>query len=119
MVWRIALKADKYAYEMRSLRTVAGASVAAWRTASPDRLDFAISGHRDVDGLIASTRPSLAESCGRRATCSMRWAPPTGASGTGRGGQGRCAEPRSASRIAQLAELVEVAYRTGGTAGVR
>ncbi len=101
----IALKADKYAYELRSLRgAVAGVRRIGAGQAPLHRfrigLEFAISGHRDVDGMIAqhaAMARSLAEQLRlveRRARRAR--APPT-SSGTARGGRVRCAEPRCRS----------------------
>jgi HD-GYP domain-containing protein (c-di-GMP phosphodiesterase class II) len=124
----IALKADKYAYEMRSLRgTVAGVRRIGAGHAPLHRfrigLEFAISGHRDVDGMIAQ-HAALARSLAEQLRLPNDVLDALGASyeqwdGKGWPGALRGAAVPVASRIAQLAEFVEVAYRTGGTAGVR
>jgi HD-GYP domain-containing protein (c-di-GMP phosphodiesterase class II) len=124
----IALKADKYAYEFRSVRgAIAGVRRIGAGRAPLHRfrlgLEFVISGHRDVDDMIAQ-HAAIA-----RALAEQLGLPPAvlGAVGAsyeqwdGKGWPGALrgdAVPIGA-RIAQLAEFVEVAYRTGGTDAVR
>ncbi|HEV8297566.1 MAG TPA: HD domain-containing phosphohydrolase [Acidimicrobiales bacterium] len=119
----IALKATKYEYEQRSLK---GAAAVLRRIGAGNPplhrfrigLEFALSGHREVDNMIAQharLAKTLAEHLGlpqavldALSGSYERW--------DGRGWPGVLAgeDVPLASRIAQLAEFVEVAHRVGG-----
>jgi HD-GYP domain-containing protein (c-di-GMP phosphodiesterase class II) len=124
----IAMKADKYTQDMHSLRgAVAGVRRIGAGHAPLHRfrigLEFAISGHRDVDGMIAQ-HAALARLLAERLRLPGDVLDALGASyeqwdGKGWPGALRGAAVPVASRIAQVAEYVEVAHRTGGTASVR
>jgi HD-GYP domain-containing protein (c-di-GMP phosphodiesterase class II) len=121
----IALKSAKYSHDARSVRMMA-ATMRKLGSGNPPLhrlrvgLEFAISGHNEVDdrvlGLHASFARTLAEQLGlpadvleALASSYERW--------DGRGwpdGVKGDAIPISA-RIAQFAEYVEVAHRVGGT----
>jgi HD-GYP domain-containing protein (c-di-GMP phosphodiesterase class II) len=119
----IALKSGKYDYEFRSLRA-AVASIRLIGRGNPPLhrfrvgLEFVLSGHRDVDGMIAqhaAMARSLAEQLGLSAAVQEavgsayeQW--------DGRGWPGKLKgdEVPVAARFAQLAEFVEVAHRIGG-----
>src|SRR6478752_3818244 len=124
----IALKSIKYDHEPRSLR-MAATGMRFLGSGHPPLhrfrlgLEFALSGHREVDDMIshhAAIARSFAEQLGLPAavgealgTAYEQW--------DGRGWPGRLrgeAVPL-ASRIAQLAEFVEVANRIGGADAVR
>jgi HD-GYP domain-containing protein (c-di-GMP phosphodiesterase class II) len=118
-----AAKAVKYDHDMRSLR---GAAAGARLIGAGNRplhrfrigLEFAVSGHREVDGMIehhAQMARRLGEQLGlpeavldALASAYEQW--------DGRGWPGELSgdEVPLASRIAQLAEFVEVAHRVGG-----
>ena len=119
----IALKAGKYDHEFRSL----GGAVAALRLIGAGNpplhrfrvgLEFALSGHRELDGTIeqhARLAATLAEQLGlpgavRDAVRSSyeQW------DGRGWPGELTAEEVPVASRITQLAEFAEVALRVGG-----
>lgn len=123
----IALKSDKYAYELRSLR---GTAAGMRRLGSGHPLlrrfrlglEFAVSGHRDVDEMIqhhSAMARALGEQLGLPTTvldalsaAYEQW--------DGRGWPGeleRDAIP-IASRLSQLAEFAEVAFRVGGVDAV-
>ncbi len=119
----IGFKSAKYDYEFRSLRG-AVAAVRQLGAGNPALLrfrlglEFAVSGRRDFEGMIAhhaAMARSLGEQLGLRgevldalASAYETW--------DGRGWPGRRAgdEIPVASRLAQLAEFVEVAHRVGG-----
>src|SRR4051812_44513582 len=124
----IALKSDKYTHDFHSARAaVAGVRRIGSGHAPLHRfrigLEFALSGHREVDDMIAqhaAMARALAEQLGLRADVVEalggsyeQW--------DGKGWPGALcgdAVPLGA-RIAQLAEFVEVAQRTGGSPAVR
>ena len=119
----IALKSGKYEYEQRSLRgTAAALSLVGSGTPPLHRfrvgLEFAISGRRDLDGMIerhAAIARALAERLGLPQTVQEA----VGASyeqWDGKGWPGSLAGDRIplAARLAQFAEFVEVAHRVGG-----
>jgi len=123
----IGLKSDKYAYEFHSLRgAVAGVRRIGAGRAPLHRfrlgLEFAISGHRDVDDMLAqhgALARALAEQLGLSrdvldalGACYEQW------DGKGWPGALRGSAVPVASRIAQIAEFAEVAHRTGGRAAV-
>jgi HD-GYP domain-containing protein (c-di-GMP phosphodiesterase class II) len=119
----IAFKSAKYDYEFRSVRG-AVAAVRQLGAGNPALLrfrvglEFAVSGHRDFDGMVAhhaSMARSLGEQLGLRdevldalAASYETW--------DGRGWPGKLVggEIPVASRLAQIAEFVEVAHRMGG-----
>jgi HD-GYP domain-containing protein (c-di-GMP phosphodiesterase class II) len=119
----IAFKSAKYDYEFRSVRG-AVAAVRQLGSGNPTLLrfrvglEFAVSGHRDFEGMVAhhaAMARSLGEQLGLReevldalAASYETW--------DGRGWPGKLTgdEIPIASRLAQIAEFVEVAYRVGG-----
>ena len=121
----IAMKATKYDHEPFSVGDVAAMVRLLGSGGTPLHrvrvaFDFAISGRKEVDGMIAQPRAA-----GRGRWPSELGLPDAvldavGASyerWDGKGWPGaarRARRSRSASRIAQLAEFVEVAHRTGG-----
>jgi HD-GYP domain-containing protein (c-di-GMP phosphodiesterase class II) len=124
----IALKATKFDYEPRSAREALGMVRLLGAGGSPLHrirmgVEFAVSGRRDVDDMLAqhaslarqlAERPDLPTEVGEALASSYeRW--------DGKGWPGRVAGDGApvASRIVQLAEYVEVAYRNGGIAAVR
>ena len=124
----IALKSDKYAHELRSIRAAAsGLRMLGAGHAPLHRLrlglEFAISGHREVDKMIehhAAIARTLGEQLGlpEGVLVSLdaayeRW------DGRGWPGELEGDEVPMPSRIAQLAEFAEVAYRVGGAAAAR
>jgi len=124
----IALKSGKYDHEMRSVRGVLS-TLRLIGAGNPPLyrfrvgLEFAIAGHREVDGMIAQharLARTLAEQLGLpplvRAsvgTAYEQW------DGRGWPGELRADAVPVAARIAQLAEFMEVAYRVRGLAGAR
>jgi HD-GYP domain-containing protein (c-di-GMP phosphodiesterase class II) len=119
----IALKATKYRHDARSLRSVAEGLRFIGAGNPPLRrfrvaVEFALSGHREVDGMIAqhaARARGLAAQLGlddltQRAVASSyeRW------DGRGWPGELRGEQIPLAARISQLAEYVEVAHRIGG-----
>ena len=124
----IALKSDKYDHELRSLRAAAaGIRLVGSGNAPLHRfrvgLEFALSGHREVDGMIehhAAMAQALAEQLGLRADVTAalgaayeQW------DGRGWPGELKGAGVPLAARLAQLAEFVEVAHRVGGVEAVK
>jgi HD-GYP domain-containing protein (c-di-GMP phosphodiesterase class II) len=119
----IALKAGKYRHELRSVRTAA-ASMRLVGSGNPPLhrfrvgLEFAFSGHREMDDVISSHAAmarALAEQLGLPDAVLAalggsyeQW--------DGRGWPGKLAgaDVPIAARLAQLAEFVEVAHRVGG-----
>jgi HD-GYP domain-containing protein (c-di-GMP phosphodiesterase class II) len=124
----IALKSGKYDHEIRSLR----AAAAGMRQLGAGRpplhrfrvgLEFALSGHREVDGMI-SHHAAIARTLGEQLGLPDEVLEALGAAYEmfdGRGWPGRLKgdEIPVASRIAQLAEYAEVAHRVGGIQGAR
>jgi HD-GYP domain-containing protein (c-di-GMP phosphodiesterase class II) len=124
----IAMKSGKYDYEFRSLRAAA-AGVRLIGAGNPPLhrfrvgLEFILSGHREVDGMIAqhaALARSLAEQLGlpdsvreSLGAAYEQW--------DGRGWPGRLSgtEIPVAARLSQLAEFVEVAHRVGGAGAAR
>ena len=124
----IALKATKFGYEPRSAREALGMVRLLGAGGSPlhrvrTGIEFAVSGRHDVDEMLAqhaklarqlADRLDLPNEVGSALACSYeRW--------DGKGWPGEVAGDGApvASRIVQLAEYVEVAYRTGGTTAAR
>ncbi len=119
----IALKADKYAYGQRSVQ----AAVATMRKLGSGNpplhrfrtgLEFALGGFRDLDGMI-SQHSKLGRSLGDQLGLPVAALDGLGASyerWDGKGWPGELAggDIPIAARVAQLAEFVEVAHRTGG-----
>ena len=121
----IALKSTKYDHELAEPAAGGRGACGCSAPGNPPLhrfrvgLEFALSGHREVDGMIAHHAAHRADA-GRaaraaRTTCSTRSAPPT-SSGTAAAGRAssRATQVPIAARIAQLAEFVEVAHRVGG-----
>jgi HD-GYP domain-containing protein (c-di-GMP phosphodiesterase class II) len=119
----IALKADKYDYEPHSLREAAAgmrrlgsghAGSHRFRVA----LEFALSGHKEVAGMItqhAAMTRLLGEQLGLPGdVLDALGAAYEAWDGRGWPGKLKGAEIPLAARVAQLAEFVEVAYRAGG-----
>ena len=124
----IRLKAGKYDHEQRSVRGALSMLRLIGAGNSPlyrfrVGLEFAISGHREVDGMIiqhARLARTLAEQLGLPPT--VRDAVGTAYEqwdGKGWPGKLRAEGVPVAARIAQLAEFMEVAYRVRGVEGAR
>jgi len=120
----IELKAAKYQHELRSLAGAA-ATLRMIGRGNPllyrfrVGLEFAISGHREVDGMIAQ-HAALARSLAAELGLPAAVQDAVGASyeqwdGRGWPGQLRGDAVPIASRLAMLAEYAEVAHRVGGT----
>jgi HD-GYP domain-containing protein (c-di-GMP phosphodiesterase class II) len=124
----LALKATKFDYEPRSAREALGMLRLLGAGGSPlhrvrTGLAFAASGRHDVEDMLAhhaslarqlADRLDLPNEVGDALVCSYeRW--------DGKGWPGKVAgdEAPVAARIVQLAEYVEVAYRTGGITAAR
>jgi HD-GYP domain-containing protein (c-di-GMP phosphodiesterase class II) len=119
----IALKALKYRHGLHSVR---GAAATMRRLGSGNAplhrfrigLEFAVSGHRDLDGMIehhARIAQSLAEQLGLpHAVLEALGAAYEQWDGHGWPGTLAGEDVPVASRLAQLAEFVEVAHRVGG-----
>jgi HD-GYP domain-containing protein (c-di-GMP phosphodiesterase class II) len=124
----IELKSGKYEYEFGSLRAAASALRMIGAGNPPLHrfrvgLEFALSGRREVDGMIAQharMAQLLAEQLQLSDEVSLALA---GAyeqwDGRGWPGRMRADQIPLAARIAQLAEFVEVAQRVGGSDAVR
>src|SRR5690242_10350583 len=123
----IASKEIKYRHDLRSLR-MAASGLRYLGSGQPPLhrfkvgLEFVLSGHREVDGMIAH-HATIARTLGEQlglaggvlealAAAYERW--------DGRGWPGALAGDAIplASRLAQIAEFVEVAYRIGGEEAV-
>jgi HD-GYP domain-containing protein (c-di-GMP phosphodiesterase class II) len=119
----IALRSGKYDHDIRSFRAAAAAMSLIGSGNPPLHrfrvgLEFAISGHRDLDGMI-ETHSALARELAVRLGLSKAAQEAVGASyeqWDGKGWPGALAGDRIpiASRLAQFAEFVEVAHRLGG-----
>ena len=124
----IATKTIKYDHDLRSVRMTAAGMRFLGSGHSPLHrfrigLEFALSGHREVDGMIehhAAMARALGEQLGlpiavldALSAAYERW--------DGRGWPGELAGERLpvASRLAQVAEFAEVAHRVGGVPAVR
>ena len=124
----IALKADKYDHEFRSLRAAAAgmrrlgsghAGSHRFRVA----LEFALSGHREVAEMITQ-HAAMTRTLGEQLGLQDHVLDALGAAyetwdGRGWPGELKGADVPLAARIAQLAEFVEVAYRAGGVEAVK
>jgi len=119
----IALKSGKYDHEFRSVR---GAVAGVRRIGSGHPvlrrfrvgLEFALSGHRDMDGMIAH-HAAIARSLGEQLGLPDDVLVALGGAyeqwdGHGWPGELKGEEVPLAARVAQLAEFTEVAYRVGG-----
>ncbi|MFN8160235.1 MAG: HD domain-containing phosphohydrolase [Solirubrobacterales bacterium] len=124
----IAMKAIKYDHEPRSLR-MAASGMRHLGAGNPPLhrfrlgLEFVLSGHREVDGMIAH-HAAIARSLGEQLGLSPMVQEALGAAyerwdGRGWPGELEGEEVPVASRIAQAAEYVEVANRIGGPGAVR
>ena len=119
----IALKSIKYDHEPRSLRMAAGGMRFLGSGHPPLHrfrlgLEFAISGHREVDDMIAH-HAAIARTMGEQLELPDEVLEAIGAAyerwdGRGWPGELEGAEVPIASRVAQVAEFVEVANRMGG-----
>jgi HD-GYP domain-containing protein (c-di-GMP phosphodiesterase class II) len=119
----IALRSGKYDHDIRSFRAAAAAMSLIGSGNPPLHrfrvgLEFAISGHRDLDGMI-ETHSALARELAVRLGLPKAAQEAVGASyeqWDGKGWPGALAGDRIpiASRLAQFAEFVEVAHRLGG-----
>jgi HD-GYP domain-containing protein (c-di-GMP phosphodiesterase class II) len=124
----IALKSNKYDHEFKSLR----ATTAAMRLLGSGRpplhrfrvgLEFLVSGHRDLDGMI-SHHARMARILGEQLGLPEEVLAALDAAyeqwdGHGWPGELGGSEVPVAARLAQLAEFVEVAHRVGGVASVK
>src|SRR6266700_7578150 len=119
----IALKSTKYDYEPRSVRAAA-AGMRRLGSGNPPLhrfrigLEFAVSGHREVDGMIRH-HAAIARTLGEQLGLPDEVLEGLGGAyewwdGRGWPGELEGAEVPVASRLAQLAEFVEVAHRVGG-----
>src|SRR5690348_2314877 len=119
----IALKSTKYDHDLRSV----GAAIAGMRRLGSGRaplhrflvgLEFAVSGHRDVDNMIAH-HAAIARAFGEQlglADDTLAGLSAAYECWDGRGWPGELSGDAVpiAARVAQLAEFVEVAHRVGG-----
>lgn len=124
----IGMKEAKYRHELRSLR----AMVSGMRNLGAGKpplhrfrlgLEFALSGHREVDNMIAQ-HAAIARRLGEQLALSEEVLRALGATyerWDGRGWPGKLKGDQVpvAARIAQTAEFVEVANRVGGIAAVK
>jgi HD-GYP domain-containing protein (c-di-GMP phosphodiesterase class II) len=124
----IAAKSIKYEHEFRSMRA-AFAAVRLIGAGNPPLhrfrvgLEFVLSGHKDMDGMI-DAHAALARALGEQLGLSEATREALGAAyeqwdGRGWPGRLRGTEVPIASRLAQLGEFVEVAYRVGGIDAAR
>jgi HD-GYP domain-containing protein (c-di-GMP phosphodiesterase class II) len=124
----IALKSGKYDHEQRSVRTAAAAIRMIGRGNTPLHrfrvgLEFALAGRRDVEAMITQ-HASLARTLAERLGLSAAVQEAVGASyerwdGHGWPGVLEGDAIPIASRLAQVAEYVEVAHRVGGVDSAR
>ena len=124
----IALKSGKYDHEFRSVRAAASAMRMLGAGNPPLHrfrigLEFALAGHRDLDGMIAQharLARALAEQLGLPdAVLDALGAAYETGTVAGWPGALKGEEIPIASRIAQLAEFAEVAHRVGGVEAAR
>ena len=122
----IALKSIKYDHEPRSMR-MAATGMRFLGAGNPPLhrfrlgLEFVLSGHREVDGMIAH-HAAIARTMAEQLSLPSEVAATVGAAyerwdGRGWPGELEGDEVPLAARIAQVAEYVEVANRIGGVAG--
>ncbi len=119
----IALKSTKYDHEMRSARAAMGAMRLIGSGNPPLHrfrvaVEFAISGHRELDGMIES-HTALARLLAEQLSLSAGVCDALGAAyetwdGRGWPGELEGADIPIAARLAGLAEFIEVAHRMGG-----
>ena len=124
----IALKSGKYDHEMRSVRGMAAGMKLLGSNHPPLHrfrvgLEFALSGHREVDDMI-SHHAQIARSLGEQLDLPVDVLDALGSAyemWDGRGWPGKLSgeEVPVASRVAMLAEYVEVAHRVGGVVAAR
>ena len=124
----IALKADKYDHDLRSIRSaLAGLRMLGAGRSPLQRfqvaLEFALSGHREVDDMIAQ-HAVMAARLGEELELPPSVIAALGASyeqwdGRGWPGELKGDDVPVASRLAQAAEFVEVANRVGGVDAAR
>ena len=124
----IALKSVKYDHEPRSIRMAATGIRALGSGQAPLHrfrlgLAFALSGHREVDGMIAH-HAAIARAMAEQLSLSTEVLDAIGASyerwdGRGWPGELEGDDVPLASRIAHVAEFIEVANRLGGVPAVR
>src|ERR1700758_1446104 len=122
----IALKSGKYDHEFRSLRAAAAGmrrlgSGQAGSHRFRGALEFALSGHREVADMITE-HAAMTRTLGEQLGLPDEVLDALGAAyetwdGRGWPGELRGEDVPLASRVAQLAEFVEVAYRAGGVEG--
>ena len=124
----IALKSAKYEHELRGVRATASAMRRLGAGKPPLQrfriaLEFALSGHREVGDMItqhAQMARALAEQLGLAApVCEALGAAYEQWDGKGWPGDLAADSVPLAARLAQVAEFVEVAHRTGGVAEAR
>jgi HD-GYP domain-containing protein (c-di-GMP phosphodiesterase class II) len=124
----IALKSHEHDHEFRSVRAAASTMRMLGAGNSPLHrfrigLEFALAGHRDLDGMItqhARLARALAEELGLPdAVLDSLGAAYETWDGRGWPGALRGEQIPVASRIAQIAEFAEVAYRVGGVQAAR
>jgi HD-GYP domain-containing protein (c-di-GMP phosphodiesterase class II)/DNA-binding CsgD family transcriptional regulator len=119
----INLRSGKYDHEIRSFRAAAAAMSLIGSGNPPLHrfrvgLEFAISGHRDLDGMV-ETHAALARALAERLGLPPATQEAVGASyeqWDGKGWPGGLSGDRIpvAARLAQFSEFVEVAHRLGG-----
>ncbi len=124
----IGLKSGKYDHEFRSVRAVV-AGVRRIGSGHPALhrfrvgLEFALSGHREVDGMIAH-HAAIARSLGEQLGLPDDVLEALGGAyeqwdGHGWPGEMKGEQVPLPARVAQLAEFTEVAFRVGGLPAVR
>ena len=124
----IALKADKYDHDLRGIRSALAALRMLGAGRSPLQrfqlaLEFALSGHREVDQMIAQ-HAVMASRLGEELELPPGVIAALGASyeqwdGRGWPGELEGEDVPVAARLAQAAEFVEVANRVGGAGAAR
>ncbi|MGZ4306604.1 MAG: HD domain-containing phosphohydrolase [Solirubrobacteraceae bacterium] len=124
----IALKSGKYDHDLRSLRGMAAGMKRLGSNHPPLHrfrvgLEFALAGHREVDDMI-SHHAAIARSLGEQLELPTEVLDALGGAyemWDGRGWPGKLKgdEVPVASRLAMLAEYVEVAHRLGGVTAAR
>jgi HD-GYP domain-containing protein (c-di-GMP phosphodiesterase class II) len=124
----IALKSGKYDHELRSVRGAA-AGIRRLGSGYPPLhrfrlgLEFALSGHRELDGMIAH-HAAIAQKLARQLELSDEVVEALGSTyerwdGRGWPGKRKRTEVPIASRLAQFAEFAEVAHRVGGVVAAK